>query len=193
MNRLPKHIHKSWQKPRLPNIISLTPATQPALFFSRNYATYKELKFGVEGRASLLQGVDVLAKAVAVTLGPKGRSVLIEQPYGSPKITKDGVTVAKSITLENKFENLGARLVQDVANKTNEVAGDGTTTATVLTRAIFAEGVKNVAAGCNPMDLRRGVQLAVDAIVKFLREQSRVVTTSEEIAQVIIKGCSLLV
>ncbi|CAJ0747969.1 17537_t:CDS:2, partial [Entrophospora sp. SA101] len=120
---------------------------------------------------------------VAVTLGPKGRNVLIEQPFGSPKITKDGVTVAKSITLKDKFENLGARLVQDVANKTNEVAGDGTTTATVLTRAIFVEGVKNVAAGCNPMDLRRGVQMAVDAIVKYLREISRVITTSEEIAQ----------
>ncbi|RIA95782.1 heat shock protein 60 [Glomus cerebriforme] len=153
-------------------------------FLSRFYATHKELKFGVEGRASLLKGVDILAKAVAVTLGPKGRNVLIEQPYGSPKITKDGVTVAKSITLKDKFENLGARLVQDVANKTNEIAGDGTTTATILTRAIFVEGVKNVAAGCNPMDLRRGVQLAVDAIVKFLREHSRVITTSEEIAQV---------
>nr|DAC76702.1 TPA_inf: glomalin [Rhizophagus clarus] len=153
-------------------------------FLSRFYATHKELKFGVEGRASLLKGVDVLAKAVAVTLGPKGRNVLIEQPYGSPKITKDGVTVAKSIALKDKFENLGARLVQDVANKTNEVAGDGTTTATILTRAIFVEGVKNVAAGCNPMDLRRGVQMAVDSIVKFLREKSRVITTSEEIAQV---------
>ncbi|CAJ0649924.1 10499_t:CDS:2, partial [Entrophospora sp. SA101] len=151
---------------------------------SRYYVTHKELNFGVEGRASLLNGVDILSKAVAVTLGPKGRNVLIEQPFGSPKITKDGVTVAKSITLKDKFENLGARLVQDVANKTNEVAGDGTTTATVLTRAIFVEGVKNVAAGCNPMDLRRGVQMAVDAIVKYLRENSRVITTSEEIAQV---------
>ncbi|CAB4385047.1 unnamed protein product [Rhizophagus irregularis] len=153
-------------------------------FLSRFYATHKDLKFGVEGRASLLKGVDILAKAVAVTLGPKGRNVLIEQPYGSPKITKDGVTVAKSISLKDKFENLGARLVQDVANKTNEMAGDGTTTATILTRAIFVEGVKNVAAGCNPMDLRRGVQMAVDSIVKFLREKSRVITTSEEIAQV---------
>jgi len=153
-------------------------------FLSRFYATHKDLKFGVEGRASLLKGVDILAKAVAVTLGPKGRNVLIEQPYGSPKITKDGVTVAKSISLKDKFENLGARLVQDVANKTNELAGDGTTTATILTQAIFVEGVKNVAAGCNPMDLRRGVQMAVDSIVKFLREKSRVITTSEEIAQV---------
>ncbi|KAF0464639.1 heat shock protein 60 [Gigaspora margarita] len=151
---------------------------------SRYYSTHKELKFGIEGRASLVQGVELLSRAVAVTLGPKGRNVLIEQPYGSPKITKDGVTVAKSITLKDKFENLGARLVQDVANKTNEIAGDGTTTATVLARAIFVEGVKNVAAGCNPMDLRRGVQLAVDAIVQFLRNNSRVITTSEEIAQV---------
>ena len=103
----------------------------------------------------MLAGVDVLAKAVSVTLGPKGRNVIIEQPYGGPKITKDGVTVAKSITLKDKFENLGARLVQDVANKTNEIAGDGTTTATVLARAIYSEGVKNVAAGCNPMDVRR--------------------------------------
>ncbi|KAI6811978.1 Heat shock protein, partial [Hortaea werneckii] len=117
---------------------------------------HKDLKFGVEGRASLLQGVDTLAKAVSTTLGPKGRNVLIESSYGSPKITKDGVTVAKAITLKDKFENLGARLLQDVASKTNEVAGDGTTTATVLARAIFSETVKNVAAGCNPMDLRRG-------------------------------------
>ncbi|KAJ1968571.1 chaperonin [Dispira parvispora] len=148
------------------------------------YSTHKEIKFGVEGRAALLKGVDMLANAVAVTLGPRGRNVLIEQAYGSPKITKDGVTVAKSITLENKFENLGAKLVQDVANKTNETAGDGTTTATVLTRAIFTEGVKNVAAGCNPMDLRRGVQTAVDKVVTFLKEKARPITTSEEIAQV---------
>ncbi|KAI7861188.1 hsp60-like protein [Circinella umbellata] len=151
---------------------------------NRLYSTHKEIKFGVDGRASLLKGVDILAKSVAVTLGPKGRNVLIEQPYGSPKITKDGVTVAKSITLEDKFENLGARLVQDVASKTNEVAGDGTTTATVLARAIFTEGVKNVAAGCNPMDLRRGAQTAVDAVVDFLKANSRVITTSEEVAQV---------
>nr|DAC76704.1 TPA_inf: glomalin [Diversispora epigaea] len=169
---------------QFPTRLAITSKNARTTMLSRYYATHKELKFGVEGRASLLQGVDILAKAVAITLGPKGRNVIIEQSYGSPKITKDGVTVAKSITLQDKFENLGARLVQDVANKTNEVAGDGTTTATVLTRAIFVEGVKNVAAGCNPMDLRRGVQLAVDAIVKFLRENSRVITTSEEIAQV---------
>ncbi|KAI9013744.1 hsp60-like protein [Phycomyces nitens] len=151
---------------------------------NRLYSTHKEIKFGVDGRASLLRGVDILAKSVAVTLGPKGRNVLIEQPYGSPKITKDGVTVAKSIVLEDKFENLGAKLVQDVANKTNEAAGDGTTTATVLARAIFTEGVKNVAAGCNPLDLRRGAQLAVESVVEFLKANSRVITTSAEISQV---------
>ncbi|KZF20571.1 putative heat shock protein 60 [Xylona heveae TC161] len=145
---------------------------------------HKELRFGVEGRASLLQGVDTLAKAVATTLGPKGRNVLIESPYGSPKITKDGVSVAKAITLKDKFENLGARLLQDVASKTNEVAGDGTTTATVLARAIFSETVKNVAAGCNPMDLRRGTQAAVEAVVEFLQKNKRDITTSEEVAQV---------
>ncbi|KAI8098508.1 hsp60-like protein [Halteromyces radiatus] len=151
---------------------------------TRLYSTHKEIKFGIDGRAALLRGVDLLAKSVAVTLGPKGRNVLIDQPYGSPKMTKDGVTVAKSITLEDKFENLGARLVQDVANKTNETAGDGTTTATVLARWIFAEGVKNVAAGCNPMDLRRGVTLAVDAVIDYLMANTKMITTSAEIAQV---------
>jgi chaperonin GroEL len=145
---------------------------------------HKELKFGVEGRAALLKGVDTLAKAVSVTLGPKGRNVLIEQSFGSPKITKDGVTVARSITLEDKFENMGARLLQEVASKTNETAGDGTTSATVLGRSIFTESVKNVAAGCNPMDLRRGSQAAVDAVVEFLQKNKREITTSEEIAQV---------
>lgn len=153
------------------------------LIQQRLYST-KELKFGQDIRSSILNGVEVLAKAVSVTLGPKGRNVLIEQSFGSPKITKDGVTVAKSIVLKDKFENLGARLVQDVANKTNETAGDGTTTATVLARAILAESVKNVAAGCNPMDLRRGAQKAVDEVVKFLQKNKRDITTSEEIAQV---------
>lgn len=160
----------------------------------------QELRFGVEARASLLAGVETLAKAVATTLGPKGRNVLIESSYGSPKITKglcnvflqnfysnykiDGVTVAKSIVLKDKYENLGARLIQDVASKTNETAGDGTTTATVLARAIFSETVKNVAAGCNPMDLRRGIQSAVNTVVEFLQSNKRDITTSEEIAQV---------
>ncbi|KAF8576159.1 chaperonin GroL [Ramaria rubella] len=145
---------------------------------------HKEIKFSNEGRAAILAGVDILAKAVSVTLGPKGRNVIIEQAYGGPKITKDGVTVAKAITLKDKFENLGARLVQDVAQKTNEVAGDGTTTATVLARAIYAEGVKNVAAGCNPMDLRRGCQAAVERVIAFLESNKRSITTSAEIAQV---------
>ncbi|KAJ8071515.1 hypothetical protein OCU04_001832 [Sclerotinia nivalis] len=145
---------------------------------------HKELKFGVEARAALLAGVETLAKAVATTLGPKGRNVLIESAYGSPKITKDGVTVARAITLKDKFENLGARLIQDVASKTNETAGDGTTTATVLAKSIFSETVKNVAAGCNPMDLRRGTQAAVEAVVEFLQKNKRDITTSEEIAQV---------
>ncbi|KAI0733857.1 chaperonin GroL [Fomitopsis betulina] len=145
---------------------------------------HKEIKFSNDGRAAILRGVDVLADAVSVTLGPKGRNVIIEQSYGGPKITKDGVTVAKSIQLKDKFENLGARLVQDVASKTNEIAGDGTTTATVLARAIYAEGVKNVAAGCNPMDLRRGSQAAVDRVVEFLSAHAKTITTTAEIAQV---------
>ncbi|EEQ36495.1 chaperonin GroL [Clavispora lusitaniae] len=151
--------------------------------FLRNYS-HKELKFGVEGRAALLKGVNTLADAVSVTLGPKGRNVLIEQSFGSPKITKDGVTVAKSITLEDKFEDMGAKLLQEVASKTNESAGDGTTSATVLGRSIFTESVKNVAAGCNPMDLRRGTQAAVEAVVDFLQQNKKEITTSEEIAQV---------
>ena len=145
---------------------------------------HKDIRFSNEGRAAILKGVDVLANAVSVTLGPKGRNVIIEQSFGGPKITKDGVTVAKSIQLKDKFENLGARLVQDVASKTNEIAGDGTTTATVLARAIYSEGVKNVAAGCNPMDLRRGSQAAVDRVVDFLSSKARTVTTTAEIAQV---------
>lgn len=154
-----------------------------ALSLVRN-VSHKELKFGVEGRAALLKGVETLADAVSVTLGPKGRNVLIEQDFGSPKITKDGVTVARSITLKDKFENLGAKLLQEVASKTNESAGDGTTSATVLGRAIFTESVKNVAAGCNPMDLRRGSQAAVEAVVEFLQKNKKEITTSEEIAQV---------
>ena len=150
----------------------------------RAYSSHKELKFGVEGRASLLRGVEILADAVSATLGPKGRNVLIEQPFGAPKITKDGVTVARSIVLEDKFENMGARLLQEVASKTNEAAGDGTTSATVLGRAIFGESVKNVAAGCNPMDLRRGSQAAVQRVIDFLSANKKEITTSEEIAQV---------
>lgn len=160
-----------------------SPLKKATLNFVRTYA-HKELKFGVDGRAALLKGVNTLADAVSVTLGPKGRNVLIEQQFGSPKITKDGVTVAKSITLENKFEDMGAKLLQEVASKTNESAGDGTTSATVLGRSIFTESVKNVAAGCNPMDLRRGSQAAVEAVVEFLQKNKKEITTSEEIAQV---------
>ncbi|KAK0500108.1 chaperonin GroL [Armillaria luteobubalina] len=145
---------------------------------------HKDILFSNEGRAAILNGVNILANAVSVTLGPKGRNVIIEQSFGGPKITKDGVTVAKAVTLKDKFENLGARLVQDVAQKTNEIAGDGTTTATVLARAIYAEGVKNVAAGCNPMDLRRGSQAAVEKVVAFLGDKTKTITTSEEISQV---------
>ncbi|KAK6202948.1 putative heat shock protein 60, mitochondrial precursor [Scheffersomyces amazonensis] len=151
--------------------------------FVRNLS-HKELKFGVEGRAALLKGVNTLADAVSVTLGPKGRNVLIEQSFGPPKITKDGVTVARSIVLQDKFEDMGAKLLQEVASKTNESAGDGTTSATVLGRSIFTESVKNVAAGCNPMDLRRGTQAAVEAVVNFLQANKKEITTSEEIAQV---------
>lgn len=157
---------------------------RPANALRRCYSSHKELKFGVDARASLLRGVETLADAVQATLGPKGRNVLIEQPFGAPKITKDGVTVAKSIVLEDKFENMGAKLLQEVASKTNEAAGDGTTSATVLGRAIFTESVKNVAAGCNPMDLRRGSQAAVEKVIEFLSSNKKEITTSEEIAQV---------
>ncbi len=148
------------------------------------FYSHKELKFGIEGRAALLKGVETLAKAVSVTLGPKGRNVLIEQSFGSPKITKDGVTVARSIELKDKFENLGAKLLQDVASKTNESAGDGTTSATVLGHSIFTESVKNVAAGCNPMDLRKGSQAAVEKVVEFLSKNKKEVTSTEEVSQV---------
>jgi len=164
---------------RMPRVLNTRALSTSAAAFA-----HKDVKFSNEGRAAMLNGVNLLANAVSVTLGPKGRNVIIEQPFGGPKITKDGVTVAKAIELKDRYENLGARLVQDVASKTNEVAGDGTTTATVLARAIYAEGVKNVAAGCNPMDLRRGCQSAVDEVIKFLESHKREVTTSEEIAQV---------
>lgn len=144
----------------------------------------KEIRFGDDGRAAMARGVNVLAKAVSATLGPKGRNVIIEQSYGAPKITKDGVTVAKSITLADRFENLGAKLVQDVANKTNEVAGDGTTTATILTRAIFCEGLKCITSGVNPAELRQGVQAAVNAVIEFLRAHSTKITTTDQITQV---------
>lgn len=144
----------------------------------------KEIKFGVDGRAAMLNGVNLLADAVQVTLGPKGRNAIISQPYGSPKITKDGVTVAKSIDLECPYENMGAQLVKSVASKTNDVAGDGTTTATVLARAIYAEGCKAVAAGMNPLDLRRGIQSAVRCVTENLEKISKPITSKEEVMQV---------
>eukprot|EP00519_Triparma_laevis_P008109 CAMPEP_0182505294 /NCGR_PEP_ID=MMETSP1321-20130603/18945_1 /TAXON_ID=91990 /ORGANISM="Bolidomonas sp., Strain RCC1657" /LENGTH=556 /DNA_ID=CAMNT_0024710811 /DNA_START=95 /DNA_END=1765 /DNA_ORIENTATION=+ len=144
----------------------------------------KDIKFGVDGRAAMLNGVNMLADAVQVTLGPKGRNAIIDQPYGAPKITKDGVTVAKSIDFEDKYENMGAQLVKSVANRTNDAAGDGTTTATVLARAIYAEGCKAVAAGMNPLDLRRGIQSAVASVTDTLSEISRPITTKDEITQV---------
>ncbi len=144
----------------------------------------KEVKFSQDARERLLRGVDVLANAVKVTLGPKGRNVVLEKSFGAPRITKDGVTVAKEIELEDKFENMGAQMVREVASKTSDTAGDGTTTATVLAQAIVKEGAKSVAAGSNPMDLKRGVDLAVTAILEELKAKAKKVTSSEEIAQV---------
>ena len=144
----------------------------------------KDVKFSVDARDKMLRGVDILANAVKVTLGPKGRNVVLDKSFGAPRITKDGVTVAKEIELEDKFENMGAQMVREVASKTSDLAGDGTTTATVLAQAIVKEGAKAVAAGMNPMDLKRGVDLAVEAIVKDLQANSKKVTSNEEIAQV---------
>jgi chaperonin GroEL len=144
----------------------------------------KEVKFSVDARDSMLRGIDTLAHAVRVTLGPKGRNVVLDKSYGAPRITKDGVTVAKEIELDDKFENMGALMVREVASKTSDIAGDGTTTATVLAHAIVREGAKAVAAGMNPMDLKRGIDLAVEAIVVDLQKNSKKVTSNEEIAQV---------
>jgi chaperonin GroEL len=144
----------------------------------------KEVKFSVEARDKMLRGVDTLNNAVKVTLGPKGRNVILDKSFGAPRITKDGVTVAKEIELEDKFENMGAQMVREVASRTNDQAGDGTTTATVLAAAIVKEGAKAVAAGMNPMDLRRGIDLAVEAVVNHLKANSKKVTSNEEIAQV---------
>ena len=144
----------------------------------------KEVKFSTSARDSLLKGVDTLADAVKVTLGPKGRNVIIDRSFGSPRITKDGVSVAKEIELEDKFENMGAQMVKEVASKTNDIAGDGTTTATVLAQAIVREGSKAVAAGMNPMDLKRGIDLAVTAVVADIEKRAKKIRSSEEIAQV---------
>jgi chaperonin GroEL len=144
----------------------------------------KDVKFSQDARDRMMRGVDILANAVKVTLGPKGRNVVLDKSWGAPRITKDGVTVAKEIELEDKFENMGAQMVKEVASKTSDIAGDGTTTATVLAQAIVKEGVKSVAAGANPMDLKRGVDLAVQAVVDELKSKSKKVTNNDEIAQV---------
>ncbi|MGY4358288.1 chaperonin GroEL (HSP60 family) [Bradyrhizobium sp. i1.7.7] len=144
----------------------------------------KEVKFGVDARDKMLRGVDILANAVKVTLGPKGRNVVLDKSFGAPRITKDGVTVAKEIELDDKFENMGAQMVREVASKSADAAGDGTTTATVLAAAIVREGAKSVAAGMNPMDLKRGIDLAVEAVVADLVKNSKKVTSNDEIAQV---------
>ena len=144
----------------------------------------KEVKFEGDARTRMQAGVDTLADAVKVTLGPKGRNVVIDKAFGAPRITKDGVTVAKEIELEDKFENMGAQMVREVASKTNDEAGDGTTTATVLAQAIVREGCKSVAAGMNPMDLKRGVDAAVEAVIEELRRKAKKVSSDEEVSQV---------
>jgi len=146
--------------------------------------TAKDVRFSVDAHDRMLHGIDILNNAVKVTLGPKGRNVVLDKSYGAPRITKDGVTVAKEIELEDKFENMGAQMVREVASKSSDYAGDGTTTATVLAHAIVREGVKSVAAGMNPMDLKRGIDLAVEAVVEDLMKNSKKVTSNEEIAQV---------
>jgi len=144
----------------------------------------KDVRFSSDARDRMLRGVDIIANAVRITLGPKGRNVVIEKSFGAPRMTKDGVAVAKEIELADKFENLGCQLIREVASKQNDAAGDGTTTATVLAAAIVKEGTKAVAAGLNPMDLKRGVDLAVNAVVADLKKNSKKVTSNEEIAQV---------
>lgn len=168
---------------RLPSLLRAA-ARRPVHLAPLSRGAAKDIRFGAEVRAEMLKGVDILADAVAVTMGPKGRNVILEQTWGSPKITKDGVTVAKGIELKDRFQNIGAKLVQDVANNTNEEAGDGTTTATVLARAIAKEGFEKISKGANPIEIRRGVMLAVDTAINHLRTLSRKVNTPEEIAQV---------
>src|SRR5712671_656699 len=138
----------------------------------------KDVRFSTDARDKMLHGVEVLANAVRVTLGPKGRNVVLEKSYGAPRVTKDGVTVAKEIELDDKFENMGAQMLKEVASKTSDVAGDGTTTATVLAQAIIREGAKSVAAGSNPMDLKRGVDLAVAAVIQELKTKAKKVTSN---------------
>jgi chaperonin GroEL len=144
----------------------------------------KDVRFSTDARERMLRGVDILANAVKVTLGPKGRNVVLDKSYGAPRITKDGVTVAKEIELSDKFENMGAQMVKEVASRTSTLAGDGTTTATVLAQAIVKEGVRAVAAGLNPMDLKRGVDMAVEAVIEDIKKRSKKISTNAEIAQV---------
>mmetsp|Transcript_24264 Transcript_24264/g.31509 ORF Transcript_24264/g.31509 Transcript_24264/m.31509 type:complete len:577 (-) Transcript_24264:318-2048(-) len=163
---------------------AVAPLARAVVGAVRGLASGKDIKFGIEGRAKLLAGVDRIADAVQVTLGPKGRNAILDQSYGAPKITKDGVTVAKHIEFEDNFENMGAQLVRQVASKTNDIAGDGTTTSTILCRSIFREGCKAVAAGMNPMDLRRGIEKATDIVLDQLEKMSRPISTKDEIASV---------
>src|SRR6201982_1792620 len=144
----------------------------------------KDVKFSTEAREKMLRGVDILANAVKVTLGPKGRNVVIEKSFGAPRITKDGVTVAKEIELDDKFENMGAQMVREVASKTSNLVGDGTTTATILAQAIVKEGAKAVAAGVNPMDLKRGIDRAIEVLVEDIQKNSKKITSNDEVAQV---------
>ena len=144
----------------------------------------KDVRFSSDARDRMLHGIEILNNAVKVTLGPKGRNVILDKSYGAPRITKDGVTVAKEIELEDKFENMGAQMVREVASKTNDTAGDGTTTATVLAHAIVKEGIKYVSAGMNPMDLKRGIDLAVVEAVKDIQARAKKISSSEEVAQV---------
>src|SRR6266568_1238400 len=144
----------------------------------------KDVRFSSEARDKMLRGIDILANAVRVTLGPKGRNVILDKSFGAPRITKDGVTVAKEIELDDKFENMGAQMVREVAQKTNDQAGDGTTTATVLAAAIVREGAKSVAAGMNPMALKRGIDIAVSAVVADIKSRAKKVGSSSEVAQV---------
>src|SRR5438132_1140286 len=144
----------------------------------------KEVRFSGDARQRMLRGIDILADAVKVTLGPKGRNVVLDKSFGAPRITKDGVTVAKEVELADKFENMGAQMVREVASKTNDIAGDGTTTAIVLAQAIVREGVKSVAAGMNPMDLKRGIDLAVETVVEDIKSRSKKITGTDEVAQV---------
>eukprot|EP01084_Bolivina_argentea_P063071 115220_1 len=164
--------------------LSFRPFNRFSTIQHRAFSQGKDIRFGADARSAILVGVNKIADAVETTLGPKGRNVAIEVSYGPPKITKDGVTVAKNIEFEDKYENLGAQLVRHVASKTNDVAGDGTTTATVLARAIFAEGCKAVAAGMNPMDVKRGIDKAVNAVVSHIRSIAEPVESKESVFKV---------